>query len=176
MSEHVLSAKNVEVENFITKHWATKHRNLEEFPKMSFKVVRQCKDALTRQISEAVWIENCANMNSKAEWGRNSLSRLVVDKAPWEIDEDGGKKDGAEEKELQAFKEEKKKGDVENKKVKEGFHKPRREASCAISKQRKRKGEVGARGGKRAKIDLDLEPGMKRTCKSKIFPYVQFLK
>ena len=49
--EHCTAAENIDVENFIVKHWASKHENLEH------KVLKQCKDALTRQIFEAIWIE-----------------------------------------------------------------------------------------------------------------------
>ena len=76
---------------------------------MKFKVLKQCKDALTRQVSEAKFIENCANLNSKAEWGMNSLSRLIVDKASWEGDKETRKPNEKEERVLQEFKDEKKK-------------------------------------------------------------------
>ena len=77
--EHVTAADNLDVDNFITKHWASSHRTLESRPRIKFKVIKQFKDALSRQVSEAVWIEHVANLNSKAEWGKNSLTRLVVD-------------------------------------------------------------------------------------------------
>ena len=110
VTEHVTAAENVDIENFITKHWALKHKSLESFPTMKFRVLKQCKDALTRQVSEAIWIENCGNMNSRSEWGRNSLTRLRVDK-------DSGAKERREEARdselnedvLNAFKEERKK-------------------------------------------------------------------
>ena len=110
VTEHATAAENVDVENFITKHWALKHRSLGSYPKMKFRVLKQCKDALTRQVSEAVWIENCSNMNSRSEWGKNSLSRLKVDKAPWVKDSVDEKRDKElNEIELHAFKEERKK-------------------------------------------------------------------
>ena len=74
--EHVTCSERIDVENFITKHWALKHSNLTEYPKMRFKVIKQCKDALSRQVTEAVWIEDTSNLNSKAEWARNSLAHV----------------------------------------------------------------------------------------------------
>ena len=106
-SEHVSAAENVEVDNFIVKHWASKHRDLVTFPRMQFKVIKHCKDALTRQVSEAIWIESCANLNSRAEWGKNSLSRLVVDETAWGSMKEERKREEDYEKELQGFKEEK---------------------------------------------------------------------
>ena len=52
---------------------------------MQFKVIRSCKDALSRQITEAVWIEEESNLNSRSEWGRNPLSRIRI------INKDTGK-------------------------------------------------------------------------------------
>ena len=77
--EHVACAERVDVENFITKHWALKHEYMNDFPKIRFRVIKRCKDALTRQVTEAVWIKACGNLNSKAEWGRNAQARLKVD-------------------------------------------------------------------------------------------------
>ena len=39
-SEHVDVAKDVDGENFITKHWAKKHQNRDSQPRMRFKVIR----------------------------------------------------------------------------------------------------------------------------------------
>ena len=46
-TEHVTCAERIDVENFITKHWALKHREMAEYPKMRFRVIKQCKDALS---------------------------------------------------------------------------------------------------------------------------------
>ena len=77
--EHVKSAENLDIENFITKHWALRHKELEVHPRMQFRVVKHCKDAISRQVTEAIWIESEANLNSKSEWGRNHITRLKVD-------------------------------------------------------------------------------------------------
>ena len=101
--EHLAGAKNVEIDNFITKHWAQRHNDLEAFPQMKFSVLRQCKDALTRQVTEAVLIEMKANLNSKAEWGKNTLSRLSVQDVSWKSKEEELKADKKEEGQLLNF-------------------------------------------------------------------------
>ena len=50
--EHVTGAGNVDLDNFKTKHWATRHRDQVTFPKMRFKVLKHCKDASTRQVRD----------------------------------------------------------------------------------------------------------------------------
>ena len=79
--EHVNGAKNLEYDNFITKHWALQHSDLKEPPKIKFVPIKSYKDALTRLVSESVWIEAKANMNSKGEWRTNKVSRLKIDKS-----------------------------------------------------------------------------------------------
>ena len=81
--EHVEGAEDLGVDNFITKHWATKHDQLVKRPRVSFKVLKHYKDALTRQVSEAILIESLANLNSRAEWGRNKITRLRIDDDVW---------------------------------------------------------------------------------------------
>ena len=69
------------------------HQDLQEPPKFRFRVIRSFKDAMTRQISEAVRIELRGEgvLNSKSEYSRCRLPRLV-------IDHDGWKKSKQEEK------------------------------------------------------------------------------
>ena len=52
---------------------------------MEFSVTGKFKDCLTRQISEALRITNSADvlLNSKSEYGHNSVSRLVVQEDAW---------------------------------------------------------------------------------------------
>ena len=106
--EHVAGANKIDIDNFITKHWATKHSDLTVKPRMKFSVIKKCKDALSRQVSEAVWIENHSNLNSKSEWGRNSLTRLMVDNSTWVNQSDEDKLLKREELVLLEFKKQKK--------------------------------------------------------------------
>ena len=107
-TEHVNGAENIDLDNFITKHWAHSHSSNSECPKMKFKVLKQCKDALTRQVVEAVLIESKANLNSKSEWGRNSLTRLRVDSG-WKVDDTADVWEKNDEDFLLDFKKKKKK-------------------------------------------------------------------
>ena len=154
-SEHVSAAENIEVDNFIVKHWASKHRDLATFPRMQFKVIKQCKDALTRQVSEAIWIENCANLNSKAEWGKNSLSRLVVDGTAWEAVKEERKLEDEYERELQEFKEKKKIVQRQNaEEVCLSVHNIRgsRTQSMVRKREEAKKDDPGSRHRKRARV------------------------
>ena len=75
-------------------------------PRVRFKVKQPHKDALTRILSEAIWIESDSNLNSKCEWGGQRITRLVVDKPDWlKIkDEDEQKKEDFElEQKIEKF-------------------------------------------------------------------------
>ena len=155
--EHVEGAERVEVENFISKHWAQRHSELIVQPRMHFKVVRQCKDALTRQITEAIWIECFSNLNSRSEWGKNTVTRLKTDSG-WLLERDHDQKKDDEERVLSL----KKKIRVSTA-VNVGMLGPR---AVGESKQttgitvffdkRKREDEIGLNSAKRRK-DTDIE-------------------
>ena len=67
------------------KHWADSHGELQEPPQFKFKVVASFKDALTRQVSEAVRIElrGAGVLNSKSEYSRCRIPRLTIDQDEW---------------------------------------------------------------------------------------------
>ena len=81
--EHVGGAKSLDPDNFIVKHWILKHSNLDNPPRIKFKPIKSHSDALSRLVSESVWIDAKANMNSKGEWRVNKVSRLKVDERAW---------------------------------------------------------------------------------------------
>lgn len=81
--EHVKAAQSLESDNFIIKHWALEHSDLEEAPRMRFKLLKSFNDPMSRLISESVWIDKFSNMNSKSEWRNNKMSRLVVEAPGW---------------------------------------------------------------------------------------------
>ena len=105
--EHVEGAEDLNVDSFITKHWATKHDQLVKRPRVSFKVLKHCKDALTRQVSEAILIESLANY-SRAEWGRNKITRLRIDDDVWS-DETESSSDAGIQALVQGFQKRRKK-------------------------------------------------------------------
>ena len=72
-------------ESHMVKHWVTSHREMLEPPKFKFKVVSSFQDSLTRQISESVRIDLRGGgiLNSKTEYSRCRLPRLVIDQEEW---------------------------------------------------------------------------------------------
>ena len=63
--------------SFQVIHWVEKHEDDIECPAFKFKMVGQYKDALTRQISEAILISEKGGLNKKCEFRVNELCRLV---------------------------------------------------------------------------------------------------
>ena len=69
----------------MVKHWLSAHAELLEPPKFRMKVVGSFKDALSRQLSESVRIDLRGGgvLNSKTEYSRCRIPRLVVDMDEW---------------------------------------------------------------------------------------------
>ena len=84
------------------KHWLTDHSELETPPKFKIKVIGSFRDALSRQLSEAVRIDLRGGgvLNSKTEYSRCRVPRLVVNMEEWI------KKKVEEKKELEQIPEE----------------------------------------------------------------------
>ena len=86
--EHWEGALGGKEENHMLEHLAAAHRD-EQTPSFRFKVVKQCRTALERQVREAVRIEMRGNvLNKKGMFNRCKLTRMVVDtewdKEVWE--------------------------------------------------------------------------------------------
>ena len=83
--EHVRDARTFSVKSHIVKHWMSSHPTLPTPPEMEFTVTRRFKDCLSRQMSKALRINNSTDvlLNSKGEYGNNSVSRLVVQEDAW---------------------------------------------------------------------------------------------
>ena len=69
VAEHYRKARLLKPQSFMVQHWAKHHYTSDTQPEFKFKVVRTC--------SEAVWINEMGNLNSKSEFGLNHLCRLV---------------------------------------------------------------------------------------------------
>ena len=84
--EHVRDAQSFSAKSHIVKHWMNSHPSLPEPPEVEFSVTGMFRDCLTRQISEALRINLSKDMllNSKGEYGGNSVSRLTVQEDAWE--------------------------------------------------------------------------------------------
>ena len=89
--EHWRDARKGDEKSHMTRHQAMEHSG--EPPEFIFKVVGQHRTALNRQIHEAVRIRRrggaASILNSKGEWSRCHIPRLVVE----EVDE-GSKTEG----------------------------------------------------------------------------------
>ena len=83
--EHVADRISNKEESHQVKHWISSHDDLESPPKFEFKIVSSFKDPLTRQLSEAIRIERRGDsiLNSKAEFNRCRIPRLVIDLEAW---------------------------------------------------------------------------------------------
>ena len=77
-SEHWADWLGKEEDSHIYKHWQLHHGGVGD-PIFEFKVIRFCRDALSRQVGESTRITlrgNC--LNSKAGYNRSGISRLTL--------------------------------------------------------------------------------------------------
>ena len=66
-------------DSHILKHWLTHHQGQGK-PQFRITIIKYCRDALTRQVGEAVRISyRGQTLNSKAGYNRSGISRLVVE-------------------------------------------------------------------------------------------------
>ena len=86
--EHIKKAVSLSPDSFIVQHWFKQHSLNTTPPPFEFKIVKACKDSLTRQVGEAIWIQDKGTLNSKSEFGMNNLCRLVADLTPWQTEEE----------------------------------------------------------------------------------------
>ena len=79
--EHWEDAIARKKDRHMIKHWVNSHMELPEPPKFNSKVVYRFEDSLTRQISKSVRIDLRVGgiLNSKTEYSRCRLPRLVID-------------------------------------------------------------------------------------------------
>ena len=93
MLEHRRDLKKEDYSHMLN-HWLEHHEEDAEPPEFEFKIVNFCRDALTRQVGEAVRIYLRKNtLNSKAGYNRSGIVRLAVyeeDKSEEEISHQAG--------------------------------------------------------------------------------------
>ena len=83
--EHFLGAEKLERESHMIKHWFLHHPSEPEVPKFKFRILGKCRDAMSRQIKEAIRAQNRpSNLNSKGEFGANKIARLVIEPSEFE--------------------------------------------------------------------------------------------
>ena len=83
--EHLGDLKSLNKESHMVKHWFLEHPSETDPPKFEFKIIGRYNDCLTRQIKEAVRIQNRpGTVNSKGEFGGGRIPRLKIDKSEFE--------------------------------------------------------------------------------------------
>ena len=65
----------------MVKHWMTKHGDDSYCPAFRFSLLGSYTDCLSRQVAEALRIQNSKDslLNSKSEYASNCLARVCVD-------------------------------------------------------------------------------------------------
>ena len=84
--EHLKKAEKFSPDSFIMQHWCKVHGTDTKRPGFKFKVVSSHREALSRQICEAILIEETGTLNSKSEFGMNHLCRMVTAHSPWKTE------------------------------------------------------------------------------------------
>ena len=80
-----MAAKGLDRGSHMVKHWFLDHQEEASLPAFRFRVLGKYKDCLTRQLKEAIRVQNRPdNLNSKGEFGGVTIPRLVVEKPDWE--------------------------------------------------------------------------------------------
>ena len=84
--EHFADAEEFNKGSHMVKHWITTHPDEDSCPPFKFKVLGSYRDCLSRQVSEALRIQNSTDtlLNSKNEYASNCLARVVVDMSKYE--------------------------------------------------------------------------------------------
>ena len=86
-NEHRFDMLAKKDDSHVVKHWLSSHQELNSPPKFRIKVIGKYQDAMTRQIAEAVIIDLRGEyvLNSKSEYSRCRIPRLVIDQEEWRI-------------------------------------------------------------------------------------------
>jgi hypothetical protein len=77
--EHWADFDGRQTDSHILKHWMVHHKG-QGTPDFRIRVIKYCKDALSRQVGEAVRISyRGQTLNSKSGYNRSGISRLVLE-------------------------------------------------------------------------------------------------
>ena len=83
-NEHFRNAELLKMNSFIVEHWMLKHPLCTEQPKFEFRILSKHKDALSRQVREAVTIIDRGKLNKKNEFGINEIIKMEPSRYEWE--------------------------------------------------------------------------------------------
>ena len=64
------------IDSFIIDHWASVHGTQVLPPRFKFAVVSSHKDALTRQLMEAILIRKGGKLNKRIEYNSNEIIKM----------------------------------------------------------------------------------------------------
>ena len=109
VKEHMNALKYLNPKSFQLIHWFETHKDDAHCPEFKFKVMGQFKDALTRQLTEAINILDSGGLNRKTEFRINEVCRLEAKPPEKEVERERKARDIEKEeveKNLNAFIEE----------------------------------------------------------------------
>ena len=84
VAEHLNNVRLFKKQSFILDHWMTSHGMDPQPPTFEFKVLSKHKDALTRQIREAILIRNRGNLNKRDEFALNEIIKMESSRYIWD--------------------------------------------------------------------------------------------
>ena len=83
--EHYNKLDNLREDSFMLNHWMLCHGDSMIPPEFDFKIISCHRDSFSRQLSEALLIEEEGILNKRAEYGVNHLYRLQSNMPEWEL-------------------------------------------------------------------------------------------
>ena len=86
--EHFENLHKFRQESFIISHWMEMHSLDPTPPVFKFKVDGSFRDALSRQLNEAVRIREVGTLNRRDEFSVNEIIRLEASKYSWQAEEE----------------------------------------------------------------------------------------
>ena len=84
VKEHWENLQNLKPNSFMISHWMLNHPTSMVPPTFEFRIIGRYNDCLSRQIAEALFIEDRGNLNKKSEFTSNHICRLESGMSEWE--------------------------------------------------------------------------------------------
>ena len=86
VQEHYENLGRWNQDSFMLEHWALNHGLDLTPPQFKFSVLSSHKDALSRQLMEAIIIKEQGKLNKKQEYSSNKIIRMETHKYSWELE------------------------------------------------------------------------------------------
>ena len=86
--KHYKNLKDYKKESFMIQHWMQEHGLQTTPPTFKFQILGVHKDALSRQLHEAIQIRTRGNLNKRSEFAINELIRMESTKYAWQYEKD----------------------------------------------------------------------------------------